>query len=188
MKRWVDAIWGVFVACQCKLWPLPGWTGASSCYEQCVATVWGKNLSEGAESQAAGKRRGTRLLLLNCLNIIIRTKQTNACHGTPIGYYSLHSLYTTIIIITNTNIALQLMQLDLLPFEVLTESPNNLQMYSPNEFSPSSSFIFDGSITWEQSKCDPLEPLEEHPSIEQEALINWQNNQPNHHHLFLYQY
>ena len=102
---------------------------------------------------------------------------------------SLHSLYTTIIIITNTKIALRLMQLDLLPFEVLTESPNNLQMYYPNEFSPSSSFIFDGSITWVQSKCDPLEPLEEHPSIEhREALINWQNNQPNHHHLFLYQY
>ena len=120
------------------------------------------------------------------------THKTNQC--LPWNTYwillnSLHSLYTTIIIITNTNIALHLMQLDLLPFEVLTESPNNLQMYSPNEFSPSSSFIFDGSITWEQSKCDPLEPLEEHPSIEhREALINWQNNQPNHHHLFLYQY
>ena len=181
MKRWVGAIWGVFVACQCKLWPLPGWTGASSCYEQCVATVWGKNLSEGAESQAAGKRRGTRLLLLNCLNIIIRTKQTNACHGTSIGYYSRVYILSTL--------PWSLLQTDLLPFEVLTESPNNLQMYSPNEFSPSSSFIFDGSITWEQSKCDPLEPLEEHPSIEhREALINWQNNQPNHHHLFLYQY
>ena len=181
MKRWVDAIWGVFVGWQCKLWPLPGWTGASSCYEQCVATVWGKNLSEGAESQAAGKRRGTRLLLLNCLNIIIRTKQTNACHGTPIGYYSTVYILSTL--------PWSLLQTDLLPFEVLTESPNNLQMYSPNEFSPSSSFIFDGSITWEQSKCDPLEPLEEHPSIEhREALINWQNNQPNHHHLFLYQY
>ena len=54
MKRWVDAIWGVFVARQCKLWPLPGWTGASGSYEQCVATVWGKNLSAGPASQAAG--------------------------------------------------------------------------------------------------------------------------------------